>query len=206
MSQRALLVVDVQRDFLPNGALAVPQGNEVIPVINRLGRKFAEIAVTQDWHPAGHISFASAHGKLPFQDTAQAAYGEQALWPDHTVQNTPGAELAPGLDLPHTGLILRKGFRLDIDSYSAFLENDHSTSTGLAGHFRDKGITDLYLTGLAWDYCVGYSALDGKQLGFNITVVIDAVRGIDPKSMATMSQRWNEAGVRTITSEALLGH
>jgi nicotinamidase/pyrazinamidase len=206
MSQNALLVIDVQRDFLPNGSLAVPQGDEVIPVINRLGGKFAEIAITQDWHPAGHISFASTHGKQPFQDTVQAAYGKQALWPDHTIQQSVGAELSPNLDLPHAGLLLRKGFRRDMDSYSAFLENDHRTSTGLAGYFREKGITDLYLCGLAWDYCVGFSALDGKQFGFNITVIVDAVRGIDPKSMAEMSRRWQEAGVRTITSEALPGY
>lgn len=206
MAQSALLVIDVQRDFIPGGSLAVSNGDEVIPVINRLGKKFAEIALTQDWHPAGHISFASTHGKQPFQDTVEAAYGTQALWPDHTIQSTPGAELATGLDLPHAGLIVRKGFRRDIDSYSAFLENDHRTSTGLAGYFREKGVTDLYLAGLAWDYCVGFSALDGKQLGFNITVITDAVRGIDPKSMAEMSQRWSEAGVSTVTSESLLGH
>ncbi|MEZ2348591.1 bifunctional nicotinamidase/pyrazinamidase [Terriglobus sp. RCC_193] len=205
MANAALLVIDVQQDFLPKGSLAVPQGDEVIPIINRLGGKFAEIAMTQDWHPAGHISFASTHGKQPFTDTVEAAYGTQALWPDHTIQSTPGAELAAGLDLPHAGLILRKGFRLNIDSYSAFLENDHSTCTGLAGYFREKSITDLYLCGLAWDYCVGFSALDGKQLGFNITVITDAVRGIDPKSMAEMSRRWQEAGVRTVTSEALPG-
>lgn len=204
LGQSALLVIDVQRDFLPGGSLAVSKGDEVIPVINRLGRKFAEIALTQDWHPVGHISFASTHGKQPFEDTVEAAYGTQALWPDHTIQSTPGAELAADLDLPHAGLIVRKGFRCDIDSYSAFLENDHRTSTGLAGHFREKGVTDLYLTGLAWDYCVGFSALDGKKLGFHITVITDAVRGIDPKSMAEMSRRWSEAGVSTITSELLL--
>lgn len=205
MAQTALLVIDVQRDFLPGGSLAVTAGNEVIPVINRLGKKFAEIALTQDWHPAGHISFASTHGKEAFRDTVQAAYGKQALWPDHTIQESSGAELSPDLELPHAGLVLRKGFRRDIDSYSAFLENDHRTSTGLAGYFREKGITDLYLAGLAWDYCVGFSALDGKQFGFNITVVTDAVRGIDAKSMAEMSHRWNEAGVSTVTSEVLLG-
>jgi len=205
MSHDALLVIDVQRDFLTNGSLAVPQGDEVIPVINRLGKKFAEIALTQDWHPAGHISFASTHGKQAFVETVEAAYGTQALWPDHTIQDSAGAELSPDLELPHAGLILRKGFRRDIDSYSAFLENDHSTSTGLAGYFRDKGVTNLYLCGLAWDYCVGFSALDGKQFGFNITVITDAVRGIDPQSMAEMSKKWQAAGVSTITSEVLLG-
>ncbi len=204
MANNALLVIDVQEDFLPHGALAVPKGNEVIPLINRLGHSFAEIAVTQDWHPAGHISFASTHGKQPFTDTVEAPYGTQALWPDHTIQDTPGAELSPELHLPHAGLILRKGFRRDIDSYSAFLENDKRTPTGLAGYFRDKGVTDLYLCGLAWDYCVGFSALDGKGLGFNITVIQDAVRGIDEASMAAMTTRWQEAGVHLTTSEALL--
>ncbi|MEK6399016.1 MAG: isochorismatase family protein, partial [Terriglobus sp.] len=131
-------------------------------------------------------------------------YGTQALWPDHTIQETPGAELSPELHLPHAGLILRKGFRRDIDSYSAFLENDKRTSTGLAGYFREKGVTDLYLGGLAWDYCVGFSALDGKDFGFNVTVITDAVRGISEESMAAMSKRWQDAGVHLITSEALL--
>lgn len=202
MANNALLVIDVQQDFLPNGALAISKGNEVIPVINRLGQSFAEIAMTQDWHPSGHISFATSHGKNPLE-TIEAPYGPQTLWPDHTIQDTPGAELSPELDLPHAGLILRKGFRRDIDSYSAFLENDKRTSTGLAGYFREKGITDLYLCGLAWDYCVGFSALDGKALGFNITVITDAVRGISEASIAEMTQRWQDAGVHLITSEAL---
>lgn len=204
MANNALLVIDVQNDFLPHGSLAVPKGDEVIPVINRLGQSFREIAMTQDWHPTGHISFASTHGKQPFQDTVEAHYGAQALWPDHTIQDTPGAALSSALDLPHAGLILRKGFRRDIDSYSAFLENDKRTSTGLAGYFREKGITDLYLCGLAWDYCVGFSALDGKNLGFNITVITDAARGITDESMGAMSKRWQDAGVRLTTSEALL--
>jgi len=204
MANHALLVIDVQQDFLPNGVLAVPKGDEVIPLINRLGHAFPDIALTQDWHPTGHISFATTHGKQPFEDTIEASYGTQALWPDHTIQDTPGAELSPELHLPHAGLILRKGFRRDIDSYSAFLENDKRTSTGLAGYFRDKGITDLYLCGLAWDYCVGFSALDGKALGFNITVIQDAVRGIDNASITAMTTRWQEAGVHITTSEALL--
>lgn len=204
MANHALLVIDVQQDFLPHGVLAVPKGNEVLPIINRLGHAFPEIALTQDWHPAGHISFASTHAKQPFTDTVEAPYGTQALWPDHTIQDTPGAMLSPELHLPHAGLILRKGFRRDIDSYSAFLENDNRTTTGLAGYFRDKGITDLYLCGLAWDYCVGFSALDGKALGFNITVIQDAVRGINEASMAAMTTRWQQAGVHITTSEALL--
>ena len=204
MANNALLVIDVQQDFLPNGRLAVPNGNEVIPTINRLSQTFREIVLTQDWHPSGHISFASTHDKQPFTETVEAPYGTQALWPDHTIQDTPGAALSPELNLPHAGLILRKGFRRDIDSYSAFLENDKRTSTGLAGYFREKGVTDLYLCGLAWDYCVGFSALDGKAFGFNVTVITDAVRGINETSMAAMTQRWQEAGVALTTSEALL--
>ncbi len=200
----ALLVIDVQRDFLPGGSLAVPAGDEVIPVVNRLGEHFDEVILTQDWHPAGHISFASTHGKRPFLDTVEAAYGTQSLWPDHTLQESPGADLHPSLYLPHAGLILRKGFRKEVDSYSAFLENDHQTSTGLAGYLRDRSLTRLYLCGLAWDYCVGYSALDGKALGFDVTVVEDAVRGIAPASMGEMSARWQSAGIARARSADFL--
>ena len=200
----ALLVIDVQRDFLPGGSLAVPGGDAVIPVINRLGERFREIILTQDWHPAGHISFASSHGRRPFVDTVEASYGTQSLWPDHTLQETSGADLHPDLYLPHAGLIVRKGFRKDVDSYSAFLENDHRTSTGLAGYLHDRGLSRLYLCGLAWDYCVGFSALDGKALGFDVTVIEDAVRGIAPDSMAAISARWEAAGVRRLSSPALL--
>lgn len=204
MGNTALIVVDVQQDFLPGGSLAVPNGEEVIAPINRLGQRFAEIVLTQDWHPQSHISFASTHGKQPFTDTVQAAYGTQSLWPDHTLQQSRGAELSPALHLPHAGMVLRKGFRRNVDSYSAFLENDHTTATGLAGYLREKGLTDLYLCGLAWDYCVGFSALDGRALGFNVTVVQDAVRGIAPASMQEMSQRWQQAGVRLTTSDGVL--
>lgn len=200
----ALLVIDVQRDFLPGGSLAVPGGDAVIPVINRLGERFREIILTQDWHPAGHISFASSHGRRPFVDTVEASYGTQSLWPDHTLQETSGADLHPDLYLPRAGLIVRKGFRKDVDSYSAFLENDHRTSTGLAGYLHDRGLSRLYLCGLAWDYCVGFSALDGKALGFDVTVIEDAVRGIAPDSMAAISARWEAAGVRRLSSPALL--
>lgn len=204
MAHTALIIVDVQQDFLPGGSLAVPKGNEVIAPINRLGHRFQEIVLTQDWHPPAHISFASTHGRRPFDDTVEAPYGTQSLWPDHTIQQSRGAELSPDLHLPHAGMVLRKGFRQNVDSYSAFLENDHTTTTGLAGYLRDKGIADLYLCGLAWDYCVGFSALDGRALGFNVTVVQDAVRGIAPASVQDMSARWQQAGVRLTTSEALL--
>ena len=199
----ALLVIDVQRDFMPGGSLAVPNGDEVIPIINRLGSRFSEVILTQDWHPEGHISFASTHGKQPFVETVEATYGTQSLWPDHTLQETAGAALHPDLFLPHAGLIARKGFRKDVDSYSAFLENDHATSTGLAGYLRDRGLSRLYLCGLAWDYCVGYSALDGVSLGFEVNVIEDAVRGIDPGSVTAMTERWRHAGVRVTQSDLL---
>jgi nicotinamidase/pyrazinamidase len=203
-SGAALLVIDVQRDFLPGGSLAVPEGDAVIPVINQLGAIFRDVVLTQDWHPQEHISFASTHGRRPFVETVEASYGTQTLWPDHTLQDSPGAALHPDLFLPHAGLIVRKGFRKEVDSYSAFLENDHRTSTGLAGYLRDRGLSKLYLCGLAWDYCVGYSALDGLSLGFDVTVIEDAVRGIAPETIADMTRRWDEAGVKRVQSSALL--
>ncbi|MGI4756236.1 MAG: bifunctional nicotinamidase/pyrazinamidase [Janthinobacterium lividum] len=201
-----LLVIDVQTDFMPGGSLAVPDGDAVIPIINQLGERFSEVVLTQDWHPAGHISFGSSHGKRPFLDTVEAEYGTQSLWPDHTLQETPGAALHPKLYLPHAGLIVRKGFRKNVDSYSAFLENDRTTSTGLAGYLRDRGLSRLFICGLAWDYCVGYSALDGKALGFEVTVIEDAVRGIDATSMAAMTERWHAAGVQTTQASLLLAN
>jgi nicotinamidase/pyrazinamidase len=204
-AKEVLLVIDVQRDFLPGGSLAVPEGDAVLPVINRLGKRFENVVLTQDWHPTGHISFATTHGLQPFQDTVEASYGPQTLWPEHTIQGRTGAELHPELFLPHANLIVRKGFRKDVDSYSAFLENDHKTSTGLAGYLRDRGLNSVYLCGLAWDYCVGYSALDGMSLGFEMTVIEDAVRGIAPGTMADMTARWDAAGVRRIQSATLLG-
>ncbi len=200
----ALLVIDMQVDFMPGGSLPVAEGDSIVPLINQLGQHFSEIILTQDWHPAGHISFGSTHGKQPFVETVEAAYGTQSLWPEHTLQQTPGAALHPQLQLPHAGMILRKGHRQDIDSYSAFLENDHHTSTGLAGYLRDRGLSRLYLCGLAWDYCVGYSALDGKALGFDVSVVADAVRGIQPDSMRAMTARWQDAGVTLLQSGAIL--
>ncbi len=200
----ALLVIDMQVDFMPGGSLAVPDGDAVVPLINQLGERFEEVILTQDWHPQGHISFGSTHGKQPFVETVEAPYGTQSLWPDHTVQQSAGAALHAGLLLPHAGLILRKGFRKDVDSYSAFLENDHTTSTGLAGYLRDRGLRELYLCGLAWDYCVGYSALDGVALGFEVTVLTDAVRGIARNTMDAMSNRWAAAGVRVTQIDSIL--
>lgn len=191
----ALLVIDVQQDFLPGGSLAVPNGGSIIPGINRIARLFQHVILTQDWHPPLHISFATTHGKRPFTDTVQAHYGTQSLWPDHTVQGSAGADLAPGLDLPQAELIVRKGVRQDVDSYSAFLENDRVTPTGLAGYLRERKLSRLFLCGLAWDYCVGNTALDGAALGFEVNVVTDAVLGIAAETMGAMTERWKLAGV-----------
>ena len=191
-----LLVVDVQNDFCPSGALAVPRGDEVLAPINRIGRRFAHVALTQDWHPGDHRSFASQHaGRRPFE-TIALPYGEQTLWPDHCIQGTEGAAFHPALDLPHVELILRKGFRLDIDSYSAFFENDRWTPTGLASYMRERGFRRLYLAGLATDYCVAYSALDAIRAGFAVTVLEDACRGIDLEgSLARAMDEMRRAGV-----------
>ena len=174
-----LLVVDVQNDFCPGGALAVPQGDEIVPVVNRLARRFAHVVLTQDWHPPGHRSFASAHpGKQPFE-TVDVEYGAQTLWPDHCVRGTSGAGFHPGLDIPQIELILRKGYRAGIDSYSAFRENDRETPTGLAGYLRERGFERITLCGLALDYCVFFSAIDAREAGFEVTVALEACRGLD---------------------------
>jgi nicotinamidase/pyrazinamidase len=201
----ALLVIDMQRDFLPalggiGGALEVATGDAIISGINRLAEKFEHVLLTQDWHPRGHISFASAHGKQPFTDTIQAPYGTQALWPDHCVQGAIGAELHPQLQIPHAELILRKGFRKDIDSYSAFTENDGITPTGLAGYLRERGLTRLFFTGVAYDYCVGFSALAAARLGFEAIVVEDLTRGIAATSIETTNTAFADAHVQRITS------
>lgn len=174
-----LLVVDVQNDFCPGGALAVPGGDEVVAPINRLAARFAHVLLTQDWHPAGHSSFASAHpGRQPME-VIEAPYGPQVLWPDHCVQGSPGAAFHPDLDIPHAELVLRKGYDRAIDSYSAFFENDHATPTGLGGYLRERGLKRLFLCGLAFDFCVRYSAEDARQSGFEALVIEDACRGID---------------------------
>jgi nicotinamidase/pyrazinamidase len=196
MADRALIIIDVQNDFCPGGALAVADGDAVVPVINALSPSFEHVVLTQDWHPAGHSSFASSHrGAQAFSSVAMP-YGEQTLWPDHCVQGTPGAAFHPGLDWTRAELVLRKGFRPAIDSYSAFFENDRRTPTGLAGYLRERGIEGVTLVGLATDYCVAYSALDAVSQGFATTVRLDACRGIDlGGSMATMLGRMREAGV-----------
>jgi nicotinamidase/pyrazinamidase len=173
----ALLVIDVQNDFMPGGNLAVPDGDAIVPLINTLAKKFDHVILTQDWHPPQHISFASTHNRNHFE-TIEVSYGPQTLWPDHVIQQTHGADFHPALHIPHTELILRKGFRCHIDSYSAFLENDHITPTGLAGYLRERNLQRLFLCGLAYDFCVRYSAIDGKALGFETIVIEDATRAV----------------------------
>ncbi len=178
----ALLVIDMQNDFMPGGALAVAGGDEIIPGINALASRFDHVILTQDWHPGGHISFASTHARQPFppegQATIEAPYGTQHLWPDHSVQGTRGAELHPHLHIPHAELILRKGFRRHIDSYSAFFENDGITPTGLTGYLRERHLTRLFFVGLAFDFCVGFSAIAAAKLGFGSIVVKDLTRAV----------------------------
>ena len=200
----ALLVIDVQNDFCPGGRLAVQEGDTIVPLINRLAQKFDHVILTQDWHPAQHISFAITHNKNPYE-IIQAPYGPQTLWPDHCLQHSEGADFHPALDIPHTELILRKGFRKEIDSYSAFLENDHTTPTGLAGYLRERGLTRLFLVGLAYDFCVRYSALDGKALGFDTIVIEDASRPVNlPNSVAETNEALATAGIPRIQSSSVL--
>ena len=199
-----LLVIDVQIDFLPGGALAVPRGDEVIPVINAFASKFANVILTQDWHTPRHVSFASSHeGKAPFE-TIALPYGPQVLWPDHCVMGTRGAALADGLDVTHAQAVIRKGFHAHTDSYSAFVEADRVTPTGLAGLLRERGITSVYCCGLATDFCVAWSALDAKAAGFDSFVIEDACRAIDvADSLAQARRRLVDAGVSLIDSAAL---
>ncbi|MBC7800215.1 MAG: bifunctional nicotinamidase/pyrazinamidase [Gemmatimonadaceae bacterium] len=199
-----LLVVDVQRDFLPGGALAVPDGEAVVPVINHLGTLFGHVVLTQDWHPAGHLSFAASHpGRAPF-DVIDLPYGRQVLWPDHCVQGTRGAELAPGLDLPTAELVIRKGCRPGVDSYSAFTEADRSTPTGLAGYLRERRVRRVFVAGLATDYCVGWTAIDARAAGFEAIVIEDACRAIDVQgSLDRAWQAMAAAGVARRTRHDL---
>jgi nicotinamidase/pyrazinamidase len=205
-AQDLLLVVDMQNDFCPGGQLAVSGGDDIIPVIHRIAPFFEHIALTQDWHPPNHQSFASAHpGKRPFEQV-QVSYGEQTLWPDHCVQGTSGAEFHPALHLPQAELILRKGFHPRIDSYSAFFENDRATATGLAGYLRERNLTRVFLAGLAYDYCVAYSALDARRLGIPAVVVRDACRAIDLNgSVVAIESQFAASGVTLIESGAIAG-
>jgi len=202
---RALLVVDIQNDFCPGGALAVPDGDTIITTVNKLVNVFDAVIQTQDWHPAGHSSFASTHdGKNPY-DTVEMDYGTQVLWPDHCVQGSMGAEFHPELNTLKTQVIIRKGFRKAIDSYSTFFENDQETTTGLTGYLNQRGITDLYTVGLATDFCVKWSILDGIDEGLNMHIVEDAVKGIDlDGSLDAAWDEMKEQGVNIVTSDDLL--
>jgi nicotinamidase/pyrazinamidase len=199
-----LLVVDVQNDFCPGGNLPVPNGDEVVPIINQLGSRFAHVVLTQDWHPQGHQSFASSHpGRKPFE-TITLPYGNQVLWPDHCVQGTAGAEFHGRLQVPHAELVLRKGYYRAIDSYSAFFENDRTTPTGLSGYLRERGLTRLFVAGLAFDFCVRYSAEDAHRGGFGVAVIDDACRAIDVDGSAAATRRsLAELGIPLTRADAI---
>jgi len=200
-----LLVVDVQNDFCPGGTLAVPRGDEVVDLVNRLGVRFQHVVLTQDWHPSGHRSFASANpGRQPYE-TVAFPYGPQVLWPEHCVQGTPGAQFHGALQLPHAELVLRKGYRRAIDSYSAFYENDHTTPTGLAGYLRERGLGRVFLAGLALDFCVRYSAEDAQRCGFQAIVVEDACRAIDVAgSLAATRQAFAQLAVPCVDAQTII--
>ncbi|BCF88499.1 MULTISPECIES: bifunctional nicotinamidase/pyrazinamidase [Paraburkholderia] len=204
-ASEVLLVVDVQNDFMPNGALAVARGDEIVPLVNQLARRFSHVVLTQDWHPPSHVSFAANHaGRQPFEMMTMP-YGEQVLWPTHCVQNTPGAALHPALDIPHARAVIRKGHHAGVDSYSAFLEADRTTPTGLAGYLRDTGVTRVWCCGLATDYCVAWSALDARAAGFEVAVIEDATRAIDLNG--SLDNAWRElraAGVERVQAADLL--
>ncbi len=201
----ALLVIDVQNDFMPGGALAIADGDAIVPLINTIAKKFDHVILTQDWHPTQHISFASTHpNKNPFE-VIEAPYGPQTLWPEHVLQHTEGAAFHPALHIPHAELILRKGFRRHIDSYSAFLENDHFTPTGLAGYLRERGLHRVFLCGLAYDFCVRYSAVDGHNLGFETIVIEDATRPVNlPGSVSETNAALATANIARIHAADLL--
>ncbi|MDR3737758.1 MAG: bifunctional nicotinamidase/pyrazinamidase [Terracidiphilus sp.] len=205
-SHDVLIVVDVQNDFCPGGALAIADGDAVIGAIHRIAQKFAHVILTQDWHPAHHSSFATSHPGKKLFEQIDLRYGLQTLWPEHCIQSTQGAKFHPKLHLPQAELILRKGFRPEIDSYSAFFENDRVTPTGLAGYLDDRSLTRVFLAGLAYDYCVGYSALDARRLGLPAFVLRDACRAIDLNgSVAKIEAEFAAAGVAVIESAALSG-
>lgn len=200
-----LLVVDVQNDFMPGGALAVPRGDEIVPIVNRLAAQFERVVLTQDWHSHDHVSFAEHHdGRQPFE-TIALAYGEQVLWPTHCVQDTPGAAFHPGLELAHAQLVVRKGWQRGVDSYSAFVEADRKTLTGLAGYLRELGVKRVWCCGLATDYCVAWSALDARASGFDVVLIEDACRAIDlDGSLARALRELDTAGVERMSAEHAL--
>lgn len=200
-----LLVVDVQNGFVPGGNLAVPRGDEIVSLASRVAQSFRNVVLTQDWHPAAHISFASRHpGKRPFE-TIRLPYGDQILWPDHCVQGTPDAEFHPALAIAHAQLVVRKGYHAEIDSYSAFLEADRTTHTGLAGYLNERGLRRVFLCGLATDFCVAWSATDARRMGFETLVIEDACRAID--TAGSLAAAWRDmlaAGVRRVQSGELM--
>ena len=201
-----LVVVDVQYDFLPGGSLAVAGGDEIVPLINQLATRFRNVVLTQDWHPADHVSFASQHpGKAPFE-TIELDYGTQVLWPDHCVWNSHGAQISRHLDIPHAQLIIRKGYNRAIDSYSGFQEADREMLTGLAGYLSEREVGRLFVVGLATDFCVGWTAIDGAAGGFDVTVIEDATRAINANG--SLEKAWAdmaEAGVARLMSRDILG-
>ena len=201
----ALLVIDVQNCFLPGGSLAVKDGEQVVPVINRIARGFANVVMTQDWHTPNHMSFASSHANQKPFDVIKVAYGDQVLWPDHCVQDTDGAQIAKDIKIPQANLIIRKGFRKDVDSYSAFMEADRKTNSGLASYFKERGIDTVFLTGLATDFCVAWTAVDARHAGLTTYVIEDACRGIDVNG--SLAKAWADmtaAGVQKIQSADLV--
>lgn len=204
-SEDVLLVIDVQNDFMPGGALAVPRGDDIVPVVNRLARSFEHVVLTQDWHPRDHVSFAVNHaGRQPFE-TVPLAYGEQVLWPVHCVQGTAGAAFHAGLEAVHARLVIRKGYQRHVDSYSAFVEADRRSTTGLAGYLRELGVKRVWCCGLATDYCVAWTALDARAAGFEVMVIDDACRAIDLDG--SLERAWRqliEAGVGRVSTEKVL--
>jgi nicotinamidase/pyrazinamidase len=199
-----LLVTDIQNDFCPGGALAVPRGDEIVPIANRLARCFAHVILVQDWHPKGHISFASSHPGKRLFESIDVSYGPQTLWPDHCVQGTAGAAFHAGLDVPHAELLIRKGFHKDIDSYSAFYENDRATPTGLGGYLRERGLGRVFLVGLATDYCIRFSAVDARREGFEAVVIETACRAIDLEgSLRDALAEMKAAGVTLVADTAI---
>ena len=203
--QDVLIVVDLQNDFCSGGALAVPDGEKVVPAINRIAQKFQNVVLTQDWHPRDHVSFASNHANKRPYDKIKLAYGSQVLWPDHCVQDTPGADFHASLHAVQASLVLRKGFHRDIDSYSALYENDHKTPTGLLGYLRERELKTVFVAGLAFDFCVRYSAEDARKAGFEVAVIEDACRGIDiDGSMVAAHRGLKSLGISIVNIEAFL--
>lgn len=201
-----LVVVDMQYDFLPGGALAVAGGDEIVPLINALAKRFRHVVLTQDWHPADHVSFASQHEGRQAFEMIELSYGPQVLWPDHCIWDSHGAQITSALDIPHGQLIIRKGYNRQIDSYSGFQEADRETPTGLAGYLNERDVDRLYIVGLATDFCVGWTAIDAAAAGFDVTVIEDATRGID--NAGSLAKAWEDmqaAGVERVMSAEILG-